>query len=189
MTKISLDVAPYFVDSDFEIDQNYMQVLFKPAYAVQARELSILQSLLQNQISQLGEYIFTDGSPVSGGHVSVDTNVIALTLNPTYANVDINLSDFWINGEPTLIVNATGAVTTKAYVVAVDTTQINPVIVVKYITGKTFQGGDVIQVASGTLESQASVVSSNFSNPASVASINSGIFYSGGYFVIVNPQT
>lgn len=186
---IDLDTAPYFVDSEYEIDQNYTQVLFKPSYAVQARELSILQSILQNQISQLGEYIFTDGTPVSGGHVSVDTNVVALTLNPTYANTDINLNDFLLNGQPTLIVNAVGAVNTKAYVLAVDSSQINPVIVVKYITGSTFQSGQVIQVASGSVQTQASLVSTNFSSPASVASINSGIFYSGGYFVIVKPQT
>jgi len=44
----NLNVAPYF--DDFDPESNYHQVLFKPAYPIQARELNNLQSILQNQI-------------------------------------------------------------------------------------------------------------------------------------------
>ena len=50
----NLNVAPYF--DDFNTldtgakDKGYYQVLFKPGYPVQARELTTLQSILQNQI-------------------------------------------------------------------------------------------------------------------------------------------
>jgi hypothetical protein len=186
--KIALNVAPYYIDDTYEIDNNYMQVLFKPGYAVQARELSILQSILQNQVSQVGEFVLADGSPVTGGHISFDGTVQAIQLQQQFSNTDINLSDFFVNGENTLIINASGATTVKAYVVAIDNTQVNPVIIVKYLTGTTFADGSTIQVATG-VQSQAQLIASGASSPASVASINYGIFYSGGYFVTIEPQT
>ena len=44
----NLNVSPYF--DDFDPQKNYYKVLFKPGYPVQARELTGLQSTLQNQI-------------------------------------------------------------------------------------------------------------------------------------------
>ena len=42
--------------------ENFHRVLFRPAFAVQARELTQLQTILQNQIERFGEHIFKDGS-------------------------------------------------------------------------------------------------------------------------------
>jgi hypothetical protein len=187
MTAISQNVAPYFNDSQNAIDENYMQILFKPGYAVQSRELTQLQSILQNQISQLGSFVLSDGSPVQGGHVSFDGTVKAITLQQQFANTDINLSDFFVNSNNTLIINASGA-TVKAVVVGIDNSQINPIIIVKYLTGTQFQDGDTIQVATG-VQSQAQLLANGATSVASVASINYGVFYSGGYFVTVEPTT
>ena len=44
----NLNVAPYF--DDFDSSNDYHKVLFKPGYPVQARELTTLQSILQNQV-------------------------------------------------------------------------------------------------------------------------------------------
>ena len=49
--KTDLNVAPYY--DDFNEDNNYLRTLFRPGYAVQARELTQLQSALQNQIEKL----------------------------------------------------------------------------------------------------------------------------------------
>lgn len=185
---ISFDVAPYYDDTvENAIPNNYMRILFKPEVAVQARELTALQSILQNQIGSLAGFVFQDGSPVSGGHISLDTTVTSLQLNQQFANVDINLSDFLVNGNATLITDTTGS-NVKAYVMAVDSTQANPVILVKYLTATTFTNGQTIQVATG-IQTQASLISANSSNPGSIVSIASGTFYSGGYFIDVQPQT
>ena len=50
------NAEPYW--DDFEatngaLERNYMRILFRPGYAVQARELTQIQSILQNQIKQL----------------------------------------------------------------------------------------------------------------------------------------
>ena len=50
MSQINLDTSPYF--DDFDAAKNYYKVLFKPGFPVQARELTTLQSILQNQISK-----------------------------------------------------------------------------------------------------------------------------------------
>ena len=51
--EINLNVSPYF--DDFDSGKEYYKVLFKPGYPVQARELTTLQSILQNQIEQFGQ--------------------------------------------------------------------------------------------------------------------------------------
>ena len=59
-----LNQAPYF--DDFDIEDQYYRVLFKPGFAVQARELTQLQTMLQNQVEQFGDNIFKEGSIVKG---------------------------------------------------------------------------------------------------------------------------
>ena len=45
-----LNVDPYY--DDFNEESNFHQILFRPGLAVQARELTQLQTLLQKQTSQ-----------------------------------------------------------------------------------------------------------------------------------------
>ena len=63
----NLNVAPYF--DDFDTTGNYCKILFKPGLPVQARELTGIQSVLQNQIEKFGNHIFKDGASVTGGGV------------------------------------------------------------------------------------------------------------------------
>lgn len=50
----NLNRTPYF--DDFNPDKDFHKVLFKPGYSVQARELTTLQSILQNQIENFGTH-------------------------------------------------------------------------------------------------------------------------------------
>lgn len=59
-----LNIAPYF--DDFDLEKQFYKILFKPAYAVQARELTQLQTILQNQIEQFGDNIYQEGSIIKG---------------------------------------------------------------------------------------------------------------------------
>ena len=52
----NLNVSPYF--DDFNEDKNFNRVLFKPGIPVQARELTQLQTILQNQIEKFGQHFF-----------------------------------------------------------------------------------------------------------------------------------
>jgi hypothetical protein len=62
--KTNLNIAPYF--DDYDVAKKYYRVLFKPGYAVQARELTQLQTTLQNQIEQFGANIYKEGSIIKG---------------------------------------------------------------------------------------------------------------------------
>jgi hypothetical protein len=60
----NLNQAPYF--DDYDIEKQFYKVMFKPGFAVQARELTQLQTMLQNQVEQFGDNVFKEGSIVKG---------------------------------------------------------------------------------------------------------------------------
>lgn len=89
MSQINLDTSPYF--DDFDPDKDFYKVLFKPGFPVQARELTTLQSILQNQVSSFGEYIFKEGSMVIPGAISYNPQYTAVILEPQQGGIDISL--------------------------------------------------------------------------------------------------
>ena len=66
----NFNVAPYY--DDFDETKNFHRILFRPGLAVQARELTQMQSILQNQIDRFAEHIFKEGSTVKGMDMSYD---------------------------------------------------------------------------------------------------------------------
>jgi hypothetical protein len=77
---VSLDIqstilaaSPYW--DDYNASKNYYRVLFRPSVAVQARELTTLQTMLQAQIERFGDNIFQDGSVVKGCSVEFITDL------------------------------------------------------------------------------------------------------------------
>jgi hypothetical protein len=77
--KINLNVSPYY--DDFDAEKNFYKVLFKPGTPVQARELTTLQTILQNQIQSFGSNIFKDGSVVVPGNITYDPDYYAVKIN------------------------------------------------------------------------------------------------------------
>lgn len=75
----NLNTAPY--NDDFDANKQYIRVLFKPARAVQARELTQLQSILQNQIERFGNNIYQEGTIIEGVNPTVDKNVNFVKIN------------------------------------------------------------------------------------------------------------
>ena len=70
--------APYY--DDFDETKDFYQILFRPGFGVQARELTQLQTILQNQVQKFGEHVFKNGSQVTGGGFFTDqTQSIKLT--------------------------------------------------------------------------------------------------------------
>ncbi len=65
------DSHPYY--DDYSLSSGYLKSLFKPGYAVQARELTQVQSMLQSQIERFGSHVFKNGSVVLGGEIGEST--------------------------------------------------------------------------------------------------------------------
>ena len=72
------NVSPYF--DDFNESKNYNKVLFKPGFPVQARELTTLQSILQNQVERFGQHFFKEGSIVIPGSTFYDGDYLFSVL-------------------------------------------------------------------------------------------------------------
>ena len=53
---LNFNVDPYY--DDFDDTKNFHRILFKPGFAVQARELTQAQTILQDQISKFGSGIY-----------------------------------------------------------------------------------------------------------------------------------
>jgi hypothetical protein len=180
---MEFNVDPYYDDfKQNALDNNYLRVLFKPGYAVQARELTQIQSIFQNQIKQFGDHIFQNGSPVIGGNMSLDNKVKYLKLETTYNNADVNVDDFV--GK---VIRSTDGATQAKVLTTYYPTGATPTLIVKYITGNEFGDGSVITIATTT--TQAQLISSGSSGAATICSINEGVFYVDGFFVKVLDQT
>lgn len=83
-----LNIAPYF--DDYDITKQFHRILFKPAYAVQARELTQMQTILQNQVEQFGSNIFQEGSIIKGCTFTQLSNLKYVKLSDK-AGFDISL--------------------------------------------------------------------------------------------------
>ena len=83
----NLNVAPYF--DDFDASNDYHKVLFKPGYPVQARELTTLQSILQNQIEKFGKHFFKEGAKVIPGNTGYTQLYYGIQLNNSFKGVQV----------------------------------------------------------------------------------------------------
>ena len=84
----NLNVSPYF--DDFDAQNDYYKVLFKPGYPVQARELTSLQSILQNQIEKFGQHFFKEGAAVIPGNTNYNGQYYAIQLQNNYQGVPVS---------------------------------------------------------------------------------------------------
>ena len=79
---LTFSSAPYF--NDYDPANNHYDVLFRPGFSLQARELGALQSILQEQVRRFGNHIFKEGSMVIPGQVVVDQSVQYIKVDPTF---------------------------------------------------------------------------------------------------------
>jgi hypothetical protein len=70
------NIDPYY--DDFDEQKKFLKLLFRPGFALQARELTQLQSILQNQIERFGNFVLEDGSMVFGGQITEIPTKLAL---------------------------------------------------------------------------------------------------------------
>ena len=179
-------VFPYY--DDFNEEKNFYRILFRPGYAVQARELTQLQTILQNQIERFGRHIFENGSMVIGGEVYYVLNGYqTLNLSPTYANTTIDVTKFNEN----VIVSTDTANTVKFRVVKTEEATIDqpPLLHGKYLSGNFFPADSAATFVLPTVNVFANTASSNVNSGSSFAGIKDSIFFYNGYFIKVPSQT
>ena len=83
------NVSPYY--DDFSDSKNFHRILFRPAFAVQARELTQSQTQIQNQIERLSDHIFDKGAMIIPGEIGYDLKYYAVKLTSKSVS-DISMS-------------------------------------------------------------------------------------------------
>ena len=198
--KTNLNISPYY--DDFSKDNQFYRVLFNPGRPVQARELSTLQSILQDQIETFGSHMFKEGSMVIPGNTSYDYEYYSLKLNSDHLGTPVslyveNLKGKILKGEDSGI-----KIKIDNYALPEDSTDITHLtLFVKYIDSgdnnevafmtdgenlvieESFIYGNT-QITAG--ETVASLIDQDASKTGSAVSIGEGVFFIRGHFVNVS---
>ena len=202
----NLNVSPYF--DDFDPANDYYRVLFKPGYPVQARELTGLQSMLQNQIEKFGQHFFKEGSKVIPGNTSYTDLYYAIQLDNNFQGVPVSAYADQLVG--TKITGKSSGVTANVTQVLLpeDSENGNLTLYVNYLGSNTgnntteqFSNAEELTcdttITSGLLGNTAISIGSPFAatiatNAAAVGSafhVESGVYFVRGQFVAIDSQT
>lgn len=192
---LNLNVNPYY--DDFSDDKQYQRILFKPGYAVQARELTQIQTILQKQVERFGNHVFKEGAVITGCDYALNTKVpYVKILDTDNASVTID-NDVLASYEGEVLVNsATGlkAIIKKATGGA--ESAIYKTLHVQYLnqgtngTTTAFPADAVLYLESDN--TITFVVAPSGVTPTgygSLFSLKDGIIYGKGTFVIHQEQT
>jgi len=199
----NLNVSPYF--DDFDQNKNYYKVLFKPGFPVQARELTSLQSILQDQIEKFGDHIFKEGSVVIPGQTSYNSYYNAVELNNGFLGLDVSsyiksLVGSKIRGESSGIIAIIDNVLTSE-----ESERGNTTLYVNYLSANVnnnesffFNDGENLLVDENVFtefssfiegEPFASTILQNSNSLGSSFKVYDGVYYLRGNFVNVSTQT
>ena len=121
--KTDLNVSPYY--DDFDESKNFQNILFRPGFAVQARELSQIQSLVQNKMQKVGDHLFRDGAMVVPGQLSMIRGIYSVRIQTTFNSEEISLAQYVNATAPVILTGVTSGVTAKVFAYA-DATSTQP---------------------------------------------------------------
>jgi predicted small secreted protein len=187
---LNFNVQPYY--DDFDPNKNFHRILFKPGAAVQARELTQSQTIMQDQISKFASSVFSQNTPVSGGKITTNLYCHYIKLASTYQGASITASKFL---NKIITDTATGTIVAKVIATSeatgFGTIGDPPTLIVSYISGTMFTDSDDL-IALGGSNFAATVQTSSDTDKStgvsSVASISEGVFYVVNGYNISNTQ-
>lgn len=203
---LKFSITPYF--DDFDETNEYYKVLFRPGVSVQTREMNTMQSILQNQVSKVGDHLFKNGTMVIPGQVNYNNKLNYLKI------ASVNLGYDPDTGDPVMLSDLEDCYVTqyadgtgvKAQIVKAldaDPASGDPItLLLLYTSGnetadltltdKVFSAGATLYVAypntaSSPDATRTIVVSSGsgINGRAAAAGIQKGVYYWNGYFVTV----
>jgi len=199
----NLNSSPYF--DDFNELKNYQRVLFKPGLPVQSRELTTLQSILQNQVEKFGKHFFKEGSVVIPGQVAYDSEYTCVQIDDSHLGIPVSLYLETLKNKK--IRGETSGVTAKVetYITNRESVKGTYTLYIKYqsssdsdFSRKTFADGENLlleedmnyslsSIRSGS--SFATTLISSATATGSAAKIATGVYFIRGFFVTVSDST
>ncbi len=196
-----LNVAPYY--DDFDKEDNFHRVLFRPGFAIQARELTQLQSIMQNQIERFGRHMFQEGSVVVPGQVTYANLVTNIQLSSTFAGETIVPSQYYNATNPVIITGATSGMQAKVIGFQEGTATTQPLLIVQYLNSgsdnatESFADSENISAdisithntTYGSAIASATTHSTNAAQVGSSVKVEEGVYFIRGQFVRCAEQT
>ena len=198
----NLNVTPYY--DDFDKEKNFYKVLFRPGFPVQARELTTLQSILQNQVESMGTHFFKEGAMVIPGQVGYDTKVDCIQLQASFLGADVESYRTQLTGK--LITGLNTGVKAKVLysISAAESDKGYATLYIKYVesggaeaTIETFENNEQLQtdvdITFGTTLIEAGSAFAQLLPSAAIgrgssAYVEEGVYYIRGHFVDVPSQ-
>ena len=202
----NLNVSPYF--DDYDPANDYYRVLFKPGYPVQARELTGLQSMLQNQVEKFGQHFFKEGTKVIPGNTSYSSQYTCIQLNNEFQGVPVAAYVDQLIG--TTITGQTSGVTANVNKIlsAEDSENGNLTLYVNYLgsntsnnSTETFSDAEELTcnaiISSGLLGNTtisigspfASTIANGAAATGSAFHVENGVYFVRGQFLNVDSET
>ena len=199
----NLNNSPYF--DDFNRDNEYYRVLFKPGIPVQSRELTNLQSILQNQIEQFGKHFFKEGSKVIPGNLTYDNDFDAVEIEPTFSGIDVELYLNQLVGKTIRGLSSGVTAVVKKVLFSAESERGTNTLYIKYqssnrsnLSTKEFSSAEqfvttsLIRFGPRTIPTNqpfATSISRNATSTGSAMSVGDGVYFVRGTFVEVQNQT
>jgi hypothetical protein len=180
---LNFNSEPYY--DDFDDTKGFHRILFKPSYAVQARELTQLQTQLQDQIKKFGNNIFREGTVVVGGQTFYQNDLVTIEIG---ANLFGNNTDVTIFEGQTIVGQSSN---TEAIVGKISFIEAlgGYILVSKITSGNAFTPGETINMSIGNLTYTATIQLNASFDDASMFSVSSGVYYIAGKFVYTPNQS
>lgn len=194
---LNFNIEPFY--DDYSEDKQFYRILFRPGYAVQARELTQLQTILQQQIKRQGDHLFKNGAMIIPGQISYDAktayvklksnisssatvktfSVLASVIGKTYRGQTSGVEAIVLTATPLEVVSG---------VTNADT------LFVKYTRGTgTFTYGEIISPTDGSsgldLQVEELAIDALTLGSGTTATIQQGVYYIKNNFVLAQAQT
>jgi len=178
----NFNLNPYY--DDYDEDKKFLRVLFKPGYAVQARELTQLQTMLQKQSERFGGAAYKNGGVVSGAETFTQ-DCTYIKLDSTYLGTDIVANNFTGMAILSNDESKRGEVI-KVY--GADSGTGDPItLMVKQLYGSTFAAADVIKT--DETSPYYATISTAGVGTGQIFSVTEGVFFYEGFFIKNDAQT
>ena len=184
---------------DFRDSDNFHRILFNTGVGLQARELTQLQTILQNQILRFGNNVFKEGAVVEPGGCNINPAYEFIKLDTTDPShvlpIDITtLVGKTVTGQTSSIVatilEVVAAVGSDPATLYVKYTNTSSAQGSTDVVTQRMSGNEVMDVSDGTdLKVKLSTVADPSTGKGTQVTLRSGIYYARGNFVFTQDQS
>ena len=180
------NTEPYF--DDYNESKGFYKILYRPGYAVQARELTQMQSIINNQIARFGSSIFKEGSMVIPGASSLDTTISYVTVKDVAGSAP---ADSILENLVGLTVTDGNGISAEVVYYAKSTATDPSTLFVKYNSSSSSDAtvGKFLVNSNISDTNDLYTVEVLSTGTGSIASIQEGVYFIKNNFVYVPSQT